>query len=77
MSGSETKKAAGLPDQMLQVLPMAQEAADAVALLKLPERLVPNTEKAFSTLSLLHLGHSTTAVDDILRANFSNLAPQL
>jgi len=64
------KKAAGLQGYRLQVLPMAQDAADGV------ELAMPNTENAFSTLSLLHLGHSIVVVDDLPSTSFSNLLPQ-
>ena len=70
------KKAAGLQDQMLQVLPVAQAAADVAALLRLLERPKPNTENVFSTFWLLHSGHSMGVVDDMPRTNFSNLVPQ-
>jgi hypothetical protein len=52
------------------VLPVAQDAAGAV------ELAMPNTENAFSTLSLLHLGHSMAVVDDLPSTSFSNLLPQ-
>jgi hypothetical protein len=52
------------------VLPLAQDAAGAV------ELAMPNKENAFSTLSLLHLGHSVALLEDLPRTSFSNLLPQ-
>jgi hypothetical protein len=63
-------KATGFQGRMLQVLPVTQDVAEAV------ELAMPNKENAFSTLSLLHLGHSMTLVDELPSTSFSNLLPQ-
>jgi len=62
---------------MPQVLPVAQDAPDEAALLRLLVLPRPKTEKALFTSWLWHAGHSTVFVDDMFRTNFSNLTPQL